>query len=422
MSHRPFYLIAVLPLLAACAGTQGDYEGPRVSRTMVGDTVVVRTEAGSVWGETRELVPEMSIGEMDGADEYLFGSINGIAVADDGTVYVVDGQAKELRAYDADGRYLGTYGKKGEGPGELNGPDGGIAVLSDGRIVVRDPGNARLQVYNADGSDAGTWPHRGGLHTGSPLWYTDDDAVYPMILLNMEEEGGPKNWQMALVHVDATGTAGDTIRPPDVGYETPSVEAHSPDGSGISMNSVPFSAGEDWTLHPDGYFVHGVETSYHIRLLNPEAPLVIERAVTPVAVTAGEKAEAEARIIHNFRRMDPNWSWNGPGIPDVKPAFENISVGLDGRIWVTVPQPGYEKDDPDYDPKDPDSLENRWHEQAAFDVFEKDGTYLGQVMAPDDFAGHPTPVFRGDQVWAVTRDELGVQRVVRFRVKAPDQP
>ena len=35
--------------------------------------------------------------------------------------------------------------------------------------------------------------------------------------------------------------------------------------------------------------------------------------------------------------------------------------------------------------------------------------------APDGFKAYPAPVFDGDRVWAVTRDELGVQRVVRYR-------
>ena len=41
---------------------------------------------------------------------------------------------------------------------------------------------------------------------------------------------------------------------------------------------------------------------------------------------------------------------------------------------------------------------------------------LGLVRAPDGFTTSPSPVFRGDQVWAVVRDELDVQYIVRFRI------
>ena len=62
-------------------------------------------------------------------------------------------------------------------------------------------------------------------------------------------------------------------------------------------------------------------------------------------------------------------------------------------------------------------MPDRWREPVAFDVFESDGSYLGRVRTPLEFSSSPTPVFDGDFVWAVTRDELGVQRVVRFRIE-----
>ena len=118
--------------------------------------------------------------------------------------------------------------------------------------------------------------------------------------------------------------------------------------------------------------------------------------------------------------MKPGWRWDGPPIPDEKPAFGDLYAGRDGRIWVGVPQEGIEEDNPDYDPREEGSLPTRWREPTAFDVFEEEGVYLGRVEAPADFSAYPTPVFDGDHVWAVTRDELGVQRVVRFRLTRDD--
>ena len=48
-----------------------------------------------------------------------------------------------------------------------------------------------------------------------------------------------------------------------------------------------------------------------------------------------------------------------------------------------------------------------WEEPLRYDVFEPDGVYLGAVVPPDEFSPYPNPVFDGDHVWAVTRDELG---------------
>lgn len=43
----------------------------------------------SVWQGTATLVPETSIGEPAGPDEYLFGGISSFAVDDDRTVYAI---------------------------------------------------------------------------------------------------------------------------------------------------------------------------------------------------------------------------------------------------------------------------------------------------------------------------------------------
>lgn len=61
-------------------------------------------------------------------------------------------------------------------------------------------------------------------------------------------------------------------------------------------------------------------------------------------------------------------------------------------------------------------LASRVREPIVFDVFERDGRYVGQGGGPAAFSNWPTPVFRGDHVWATERDKLGVQYIVRYRV------
>lgn len=415
---RPRHLLFLLLALpaSACAGGDAAPEGPQMTRSMRGDTVVVRTESGSVWGGEVALAPEVSIGELEGDLEYLFGSIRSLAVAADGTIYVVDGQVPDLRAFGSDGTYLRTLGRPGEGPGEIKGPDGGLAILSDGRILVRDPGNARIQVYAPSGEALETWSIRGGFNTSNPLFMDRQDNVYTQILVDPRAD--VRDWVIGLVRIGPDGTPGDTLVPPDAGYEAPALEARVDDGEnrGVSRTGVPFSPSEEVTFHPDGYFLHGISDTYSFTLRRPGSPLAIERVAEAAAVTPGEKSEEEARVTRNMKSTKPDWRWNGPPIPDRKPYYTDLYAARDGRIWVVVSQPGVEVEDLDYDPTDPQSVPDRWREPVAFDVFEDDGTYLGRVTTPLGFSRYPTPVFDGETVWAVTRDELGVQRVVRFRV------
>jgi hypothetical protein len=406
---------SVFLLAAACDAGGGDGATLQVERDTVGDTVVVRTVSGSAWGGDATLAPEVSIGAMEGDLDYLMGDVSSIAVADDGTIYVLDGQGPELRAYGPDGRWLRTIGRAGEGPGEFKQP-GAIAVLSDGRLVVRDPGNERLQVYGPDGAPVAAWPVvRGSFQTSAALPVDRADNVYVPVVKDITKDF--REWETGLARIGPDGTAGDTLDLPDSGYEPPRLEARSVNS--VSINTLPFSPTDESVLHPDGYFVHGVSTDYRFTLLRRGAPLRIEKAWEPVPVAAGEGSQRERQITRNMRRLDGSWRWSGPSIPDTKPAFESLYAGRDGRIWVEVAAPSVEVEDADYDATDPDRVPNTWQRRFVLDVFEDDGRYLGRVTPPEGFRTYPQPVFDGDYVWAVTSDELEVQRVVRYRLTLP---
>jgi hypothetical protein len=417
--HRRFAAVAgpfSVLLALACSDARGVGSGMEVVRDTVGDTVVVRTVSGSVWGEGAELVPEVTIGVLDGDEVYMFGQLRALAVGDDGTIFALDGQIPAVRVYDADGTYRTTLGRSGGGPGEFGRPDG-LVMFSDGRLAVRDVGNARFQLFGPDLQPLATWPVISGTFSTSaqPSVGAGDTLMTPVVDTRVDI----RDWRTGLQRVAPEGHIVDTLMVPDSDYEAPAIEARRESGDGVSVSrgSVPFSPAESWAYHPDGFFLHGLSTEYRITLLRDGEPLRIERAVEPVRVAGAEKAEAERRAIRNMRSTDPNWRWNGPAIPDTKPYFGRLFAARDGRIWVQVPQAGVEGDDPDYDPTDPDTVENRWSEPVAFDVFETDGTFLGRVKAPDEFTTFPTPVFDGERVWGVTRDDLGVQRIVRLQVE-----
>jgi len=427
--HRSFlthWALALLPtiLISACSSTRGSGEGTDwvAAYDTVGDTLVVRTLSGSVWREDAQLVPTVSIGMLSGPDEYIFGQVASLARADDGTIYAMDRQVPALRVYNGDGTYRATFGRGGEGPGEYEQPDGGLNVLSDGRVVLRDPGNARIQVFSPEGVDLDTWRIRGGFHTSRRMVVDQEDRSYVTILL--DPEASVRDWEPALLQILPDGSHGDTLPFPDTAYDPPRIEATSTNEAGeiagMARNRVPFAPDEHTVLSPMGYFIHGVSTEYALTLLRTgERHLRIEKAFAPVAVTGGERAEEEARATRSMRRMDSNWRWNGPPIPEVKPPFDGLMAGEDGTIWVRVPQPGVRGEDPDYDPADPDDLADEWTEPIVFDVFDAEGRYLGEVHTPKEFSPYPEPVFTRDWVLATTRDEFDVQRVVMFRVELP---
>ncbi|MEJ2215776.1 MAG: hypothetical protein P8099_04085 [Gemmatimonadota bacterium] len=422
-STRPT-MLALVTVAAMSAGGCGKPSagggGWVVTRDTVGDTIVVHTLSGSVWGAPRRLVQEQSIGVFDGPDEYMFGGISGLAVDGDGNMYVYDRQVPVLRKYAPDGSFLMNLGRKGGGPGEYKNSDGGMAVLPDGRLALRDPGNARIQLYTPGGEPAGSWRIRGGFFTGQRMVVDSTGGIYTDVLLDPKAD--VSDWRMGLVRY-ADGEPGDTFPAPHYDYDAPRIEArvNNHDGTSVSINNVPYSPHPFHAFSPLGYWVSGVSTDYVIDLLEPGGVVRIRKDWQPVAVTSGEKDNAEARATYNMRQMKPDWKWNGPAIPDTKPPISGVLVGADGRIWVQVPQPGVEIPGVPEVKAGEEPLQ-RWREPVAFDVFEPDGTYLGRVNAPDGFRRYPNPIFRDDHVWAITRDSLDVEYVVRFRLSAPLAP
>jgi len=65
-------------------------------------------------------------------------------------LYVVDGGAHHIAAFDLEGKRTGTICERGEGDGQLNYPSH-ISVRED-RMVVADSGNFRIQIMDLSGS------------------------------------------------------------------------------------------------------------------------------------------------------------------------------------------------------------------------------------------------------------------------------
>lgn len=409
---------AAVATASACgtdAGSTGT--GPEVVVETIGDTTVVRTLSGSVWGSEATLVPELSIGELDGPEEYLFGRISSITVDADGRVFVLDGQARDIRVFDSDGTYVETVARRGEGPGELSNPTS-VAVLPDGRVLAHEAGEMLVKVVGPEPGDRERWA------------YPSDGIVVPVKPLRIDAGGrivvpaassAGRHFSEYFAVMSANGELLDSLSPPGSGFEPPSVEVRLPfpmDGRWTASAPVPLTARHYWTMHPNGHFVTGISSDYRIELGRDDGVLRIERVYEPVAMTAAERGYHRERTERGMRRTQPDWSWNGPPIPETKRPFRGLVAGRDGRIWVQLWTEAHPVDNENHNPDNPFSDPVIWESPVRYDAFEPDGAYLGALAAPDGFRDWPEPIFEGDHVWAVTRDELGVERVVRYRLVA----
>lgn len=79
-----------------------------------------------------------------------FSKPTNVAVDKDGTLYVSDTFNDRVEIFDADGKFIRTFGKAGDGPGYFARPKG-IAIDGDGHIWVADAVQERVQVFTPEG-------------------------------------------------------------------------------------------------------------------------------------------------------------------------------------------------------------------------------------------------------------------------------
>lgn len=74
----------------------------------------------------------------------------GVAVDQDGNVYVSDTWNTRIQVFDADGTFIRTFGEAGDGPGYFARPKG-LSIDADGHVWVADAVQDRVQVFTPEG-------------------------------------------------------------------------------------------------------------------------------------------------------------------------------------------------------------------------------------------------------------------------------
>ena len=406
------YLFTVL--VSAFAQAPPEQRGNWVGRIVTDGTVtVVENTTGSVWGGRALLVEETSIGTERGHDSYLFGTIQAIALTQD-RVYVLDSYVGVVRVYGLSGEHLYDFGRAGQGPGEFSFATS-LAVTGDGRVLVRDDGNSRITVFSANGDVLDTWPLGTGFGSSIPLVIANDGAIYTPVPVS---SGSIRNLgSVGYVEVGANGPVGAPIQVPELDFEPPRLR------SGSSSGSVPYNPEAVMALSPAGAVIFGIGDRYEFRIRRFDGTeLRILRLVAPVRMTRTEIAWHERAATAVRRAHDPNWSWNGPPIPNHKPFFDTFYADSSGRIWVRRLGPSTQVSECDVHPTRGPTLRRCWEDTFEFDVFANDGRYLGALDAPEGIVRYAPPqqiCVRDDMVAMAIEDDAGTAMVKIFRLVVP---
>ena len=124
-----------------------------------GRVLIVDRDAHQVLAFDAEGGLRSALGERHvAAFQAPFNHPTGVAVAADGEIYVSDGYGNAcMHRFSAEGRHLQSWGRPGTGPGEFTTPHA-VWVDRRNRVLVLDRENNRVQVFDRDGAYMDEWP------------------------------------------------------------------------------------------------------------------------------------------------------------------------------------------------------------------------------------------------------------------------
>ena len=119
----------------------------------------------------------LTLGTLDlpGESPETFKQPTHAVVGSSGHIYVTDGYGNSrVVKFSPQGKYLLTWGKKGNGKGELHTPHA-LALDEDENVYVADRSNDRIQVFDSEGRFKQLWP---GFHSVDGLFITKEGDLY----------------------------------------------------------------------------------------------------------------------------------------------------------------------------------------------------------------------------------------------------
>lgn len=372
------FAVAALLLTAACGG--GGDQGGRAPD--------VPERVGRV---------DLSIGQLEGPAEYAFGRVSGVAEGPGGEIYVSDSEAGAIRVFDAQGTFVRTLGREGQGPGEMERPCC-IAFGPEQLLWVRDGGNRRYDSY-AVAED----PPK---PVGTVRMVHSDGSLYAPITFmpggelvdvghRTGEDGALGLWRFVVAR-DGTEQSKTLVpEPTEEALGTVVKDRQIPGGMLRNYFPQPFGPASLVAHGPDGRWATAVSSRYSITLRHDTSTVEIRGSVGEGPVLAREERERASEQLQDYVKRGGGQPSDYPSIPNRKTPLADMFFDVTGRLWVQLNVPA-------------DSARRA-------DLYDTRGDLVERRVWPARVSLHVPAWVGREQALGIETDSLGVQRVVRVR-------
>jgi hypothetical protein len=306
------------------------------------------------------LKEDFSIGEED-QEEEIFSQMSAVTVDDKGNIYILDREENIIKIFDSKGKFLRSFGKQGQGPGEMNGPIG-LRITPDNELMVEDTLNQRLAFFSLDGKFLRQ------LSTAKALG---------LALVRIDSKGNIMGQQI----VTAEGKITREVKKYDSELNPLFTIAALDFPNVLTEKFNPFDLIFYSELAKDDTIYYGNLKEYKIEVFNPDGKIIkrILKEYNPVKITEKDKEEYLARLPSVAVAFKDRIEF-----PKNYPACQSFSLDDQGRLIVRTWERGKERG------------------EFYYDVFDSEGRYIAKILLDVE-----PMVWKASKLYAVEETEDG---------------
>jgi hypothetical protein len=364
------FLVSITIILLAVIYTPGKSLKEKTAIIQKADDVVIVANPKTPAHKMRIVFKEeLSIGEFEGDENYMFGDSIYFITDDEGNFYVSDSDNNRIQKYDPEGKYLLTIGREGQGPGEFR----NLSVSrfdNDNNLYITDELNRRISFFDKNGKylkqirmqeiHNNLYINSKGLIIATKSSQSEDDNVMRRIATY-----GLFDDEFNLVNE----LYKDEIETPMLtGIDESSLAKFLTH----ALSELAFRPWVRYTLANNDFIYLGYPDKYEINIYSPKGKIVrkITRDYDFLPVSKKDEEYFIEFISNSADFSNPIFTeelkkkgFQRLKFPKYKPAYQSFTLMENGWLVVII-----------------DSVEN---EYTLFDIFNQEGKYIANFKSSD---------------------------------------
>jgi hypothetical protein len=344
---------------------------------------------------------ELSIGQVEGDDHYMFGDAVVFNTDDEGNFYVTDWRRTRILKYDPRGQYLLTIGREGQGPGEFQNMSP-VRFDIEEHIYVTDMASQRISFFD----DSGKFLRQISIPDGFMDLYINASGYFVSTrTVPLESEAG-RGFKTVLGLFDDKFSVISEFWTQEKNYKLPAgrdTQSIAKFFAGL-LSDIAYQPQPSYRLRKDDSVYFGYPEKYSMDLYSSKGRKVrtIQRDYEPCRVTEKDKdyfvGHSAAEMLRRYSSEEEKKAViKYIEYPKYKPAFHSFALMENGWLFVVV------EIVPDGD--------------NLFDLFDADGRYIGHFTA--SFPADTWFFFNNGKAYAVAEKD-GYKFVKRYAFEIQD--